>query len=157
MGQIKLPESGNVYLDANCFIYSIEGVEPYYTILRPLWRAVGDKKFTIVTSEITLLEVLVKPLKIGDFDVANDFRGILHQLPEVQMMPITQTILEDAARLRATTSLKTPDAIHAATASRHKYVLFMTNDITFRQIKGLPVSLLNEISIQEDINTSASN
>ena len=152
MGQIKLPESGSVYLDANCFIYSVEGVEPYYTILKPLWRAVGNKKFTIITSEITLLEVLVKPLKIGDFDVANDFRVILHQSPEVRMMPITQDILEDAARLRATTSFKTPDAIHAATALGHQCVTFMTNDSAFRQITALPVMLLNEISIQEDIN-----
>ena len=73
MGSLVLPEHGRVYLDANCFIYSVEGVEPYYSILKPLWRAVSDKQLTIVTSEITLLEVLVKPLKTGDFDMVNDF------------------------------------------------------------------------------------
>jgi len=29
MGRLILPENGPVYLDANCFIYSVERIEPY--------------------------------------------------------------------------------------------------------------------------------
>ena len=152
MGSLSLPEHGRVYLDANCFIYSVEGVEPYYSILKPLWRVVSSKQLTIVTSEITLLEVLVKPLKMGDFDMANDFRTLLHQSPEVQMIPITQIILEGAAKLRATTNIKTPDAIYATTASSHQCVLFMTNDKVFRQATGIPVQILDDVNLQKNLD-----
>ena len=33
---------------------------------------------------------------------------------EMRLLPITQPILREAARLRATTKLRTPDALHAA-------------------------------------------
>jgi predicted nucleic acid-binding protein len=154
MGSLDLPTNGQVYMDANCFIYSVEGIEPYYTVLKTLWEAVSNKKLTIATSELTLLEVLVKPLKIGDLDVAKDFRTILRQSPEVQMMPIKQNVLEEAAKLRAATSLRTPDAIHVATALAHRCQLFLTNDKAFKQISTLPVMLLNDIVVQEDIDNS---
>ena len=66
MGELALPASGTVYLDANCFIYSIERIDPFRAILDSIWQAVSVGQITVVTSELTLLEVLVKPLKIGD-------------------------------------------------------------------------------------------
>jgi predicted nucleic acid-binding protein len=63
----------------------------------------------------------------------------------MQLQPITLPILEAAARLRATTGLKTPDAIHAATALAAHNTLFLTNDSDFRRVPGLPVTLLSEV------------
>ena len=37
MGSLMLPPSGPVYLDANGFIYSVERIEPYRTLLEPMW------------------------------------------------------------------------------------------------------------------------
>jgi len=56
-------------------------------------------------------------------------------------------ILERAAQLRAATNLKTPDAIHAATALEHGCTLFVTNDSTFRRVPGLPVTILADLLI----------
>ncbi len=39
MGTLILPKSGSVYLDANGFIDSVEHIEPYATLLEPLWLA----------------------------------------------------------------------------------------------------------------------
>ena len=36
MGSLNLPTGGLAYLDANSVIYSVEGVEPYRTLLDPL-------------------------------------------------------------------------------------------------------------------------
>ena len=36
-----LPETGKIYLDANCFIYSVERIDPYREILDTLWQAVS--------------------------------------------------------------------------------------------------------------------
>jgi len=63
VGELVLPTSGTVYLDANCFIYSIERIDPFRAILDTIWQAVSIGHITVVTSELTLLEVLVKPLQ----------------------------------------------------------------------------------------------
>jgi predicted nucleic acid-binding protein len=48
--------------------------------------------------------------------------------------------------LRANHNLKTPDAIHAATALAAGCVLFVTNDAGFRCVPGLPVAVLSEVA-----------
>ena len=154
MGELTLPAGGRVYLDANSFIYSIERIDPYRTILDTLWQAVSLGQFTVVTSELTLLEVLVKPLMVGDATTAEIFRMVLRSSPDVQMLPITQAVLEKAATLRATINLKTPDAIHAATAVLNNSVLLVTNDSAFRRISNLTVAVLREIATDTANDTS---
>ena len=38
MGTLTLPSTGPIYLDASGFIYSVERIEPYCTLLEPMWR-----------------------------------------------------------------------------------------------------------------------
>ncbi len=133
------------YLDANGFIYSIERIDPYRSMLDTLWLTVSVGQVKVVTSELTLLEVLVKPLKVGDATTATLFRTVLKHTPDVQMLPITQSVLEAAANLRATLGLKTPDAIHVATALLNNSVLFVTNDSAFRRVTDLNVTVLSEL------------
>ena len=66
MGPLTLPTHGPVYLDANGFICSVERVEPYRTLLEPMWRQARTGDFEVVSSDITVLETLVKPLREGD-------------------------------------------------------------------------------------------
>lgn len=63
----------------------------------------------------------------------------------MRLIPISQFILRQAANLRATTSLKTPDAIHAATALSVSCNQFLTNDKGFRNVANLPVVILSEV------------
>ncbi len=63
MEPLTLPPSGTVYLDASGFIYSAERVEPYRELLEPMWRQAQAGQLTIVSSELVVLETLVKPLR----------------------------------------------------------------------------------------------
>ncbi len=145
MGVLTLPASGTVYLDANCFVYSIERIDPFRSVLDTLWLTVSAGHVKVVTSELTLLEVLVKPLKVGDATTATLFRTVLKHTPDVQMLPITQSVLEAAANLRATLGLKTPAALHVATALLNSSMLFVTNDSAFRRVTDLNVTVLSEL------------
>ena len=145
MGELVWPPDGIVYLDANCFIYSVERIDPYCAILDILWQSVSARQVKVVTSELTLLEVLVKPLKVKNTLLAAIYRAVLQTAPDVQMLPVTQPVFEEAAKLRASTNLKTPDAIHAATASVNGYTSFITNDQAFRRVSHLAVSVLHEM------------
>ncbi len=99
----------------------------------------------IQSSELALLEVLVKPLRDKDAALESSFRDLLLHSREVLLIPIEQGVLEHAARLRADFGLKTPDAIHTATAMLSGCALFVTNDSIFRRVPGLPVAVLSEV------------
>jgi hypothetical protein len=108
VGPLTLPPTGSVYLDMTSLIYSVERTEPYRALLQPVWDNANPRAYSIVTSELTLLESLVKPFKTQDQKLVAAFRAVLLGATDVQLIPITRQILERAARLRATTSLKTP-------------------------------------------------
>lgn len=59
-----------VFLDTVPLIYFIEGHSQYQNILSRLFALNDRGGFTFLTSSITLLEVLVKPLKDGRADIA---------------------------------------------------------------------------------------
>jgi predicted nucleic acid-binding protein len=145
VGTLKLPPSGEVYLDASAVIFSVEKIEPYWTILQPLWQAAKTEQFSLISSQLLLLEVLVKPLQSGDVVLETTFRNLLLHSQEFHLLPINLTVLDTATRLRATAGLKTPDAIHAATALTAGCTLFVTNDDDFKRVPGLPVAILHEI------------
>src|SRR5579885_1807997 len=108
MGQLTLPSSGNVYVDTNAVIYRVERIEPYLAASAPLWDALDAGSASVVTSELTLLEVLVKPLRDGNTALASLYRTVLLGTAGFTCVPITRTILEAAAQLRAAHQLKTP-------------------------------------------------
>ena len=144
MGELTLPNTGPIYLDASGFIYSLERIEPYCTQLEPMWRQAQAGQFVIVSSHLVLLETLVKPLREGDIALEQSFRELLYAR-EVQLIPATLSLWERAARLRAATGSKTPDALHAVTAQDAASTLFITNDRDFRRVANLPVIVLDDL------------
>ena len=144
MESLTLPTDGLVYLDANGLIYSVERVEPYRTLLEPLWQAAQDGVVTIVSSPILIIEALVKPLRDGNTEIEMQYSE-LFEANAVRFLDASYPVFEDAARLRAVASLTTPDAIHAATALRAGCSLFVTNDADFRRVEDLPVTVLDDL------------
>ena len=144
MGVITLPASGQVYLDANPIIYTVEKHPIYGPLLQPLWAAAQANTFEVITSELAILECFVGPLKRNDAALLIDYEAALFGT-EMRLLPITQSVLRDGAQLRATTNLKTPDAIHAATSLQAGCALFVTNDRRFRSVAGLAVVVLDDL------------
>ena len=141
---MTLPPNGPIYLDASGFIYSVERIEPYRSLLEPVWRQAQAGQFAIVSSDLVVLETLVRPLREGNRVVEKLFRS-LFDANEMRLIPATRALWEEAARLRAETGLKTPDALHAAAALYAECTLFITNDGDFRRVEGLPVVVLDDL------------
>jgi predicted nucleic acid-binding protein len=144
MGSLNLPSSGVVYVDTSPIIYGIEKHPRFFPAWEPLWDAVEFGNIQLVTSHLTILESLVVPLKQKNSVMVALFKQTL-MASELQLLPITIEIVEAAADLRADFNLKTPDAIHAATALKAGASLFITNDGAFRRVTGLSVTVLHEI------------
>ena len=144
MGTLTLPTSGLVYLDGNPVIYTVEKHPIYGPLLQPLWQAAQAKGIEVVSSDLVLMETLVGPFKSGDTTLEKAYDQALLGT-DLRLLPITQPILREAARLRAATKLKTPDALHAATAMNAGCALFVTNDAGFRGVAGLPLVILSDL------------
>ena len=148
MGPMTLPSHGAIYLDASAIIYSVERNEPYFTLLAPAWQQAEAGQFVVVCSELIIAETLVRPIREGNADLAAAFRAVF-AAPEVDLIPTTRQLWEDTARLRADTGLKTPDALHAATALSTGCTLFITNDTDFHRVQGLPLVVLDDLLKEE--------
>jgi len=144
MGSLNLPASGLIYLDTSPIIYGVEKTPDFYPLLLPLWQAAKSGQIGLATSELTLLETLVVPLRQKDTVLIDAFERAL-TAAETELVPISIGLLRDAAQLRADTNLKTPDAIHAATALAEGCVQFITNDPAFRRVTGLNVVVLSDL------------
>lgn len=61
MGELNIPASSRIYLDTAPVIYTVERIPDYFQLLRPVWSQLYNGEIEVITSEITLLEVLVLP------------------------------------------------------------------------------------------------
>ena len=129
MGLNTLPAGSRIYLDANVWIYALEG---YAAALTALFARIDACELTAITSEFTLAEVLVKPFADANLALQQLYAETLQARLALRIVPITRDILIAAARLRAQhPTLKMPDALHAATALADGAQYFVSNDARF--------------------------
>ncbi len=144
MGQLSFPPLAKVYLDTAPFIYSVEKHADYWQILIPLWNALKQSEIEVFTSELTLLETLVQPIRQNNLTLVSAYETLLTKT-DVKLEPINLTVLRRAADLRAAQNLKTPDAVHASTAIAANCSYFVTNDNGFKRLSNFNVVVLSEI------------
>src|SRR5439155_10564186 len=68
---------GPVGLDTVAFIYFIEEHPDYLPLLDPIFEAVDQGALHVVTSSLTLLEVLVIPYRSGNLPLAQKYERLL--------------------------------------------------------------------------------
>ena len=144
MGSLTLPQAGLVYLDANGLIYTVEGIEPYRSLLNPMWQAAEDGALTVASSQLIVTETLVKPLRDANRQIESQYREVF-EASVLRIIEMPLPVFEQAARIRADTGLKTADALHAATAIHAGCALFITNDADFRRVEALPTVVLDDL------------
>jgi predicted nucleic acid-binding protein len=142
MGGLTIPENARVYVDTAPVIYSIESHPEYSELLQPLWIKLQANQIAITSSELLWLKTLVNPYKNNNQPLIALYTELLRD--SIQLIAINEPILKLAAQLRATTKLKSPDSIHAATALSQECTMFLTNDTGFRNIPRLPVVVLKD-------------
>ena len=145
MGLLTALQGTQIYLDTNIWIYALEGFPAFAQELTDLFQSIDQGHLTAVTSELSLAEVLVKPIQNGNASQQETYKQAISNAPNLQVIPVDRAILIEAAQVRATTSLKLPDAIHAATALTAQCSTFLTNDQRFQVLSGLQVILLSQI------------
>jgi len=136
---------GPVALDTAPLIYYIEADPKHLPVLAALFEASSAGRFHLVTSSISLLEVLVLPLRKGRSDLADRYREILVGSRQCTLIPVDSLVAERAAMLRAKYRLQTPDAIQVATAWVTQATAFVTADRILTKIHEVPVISLESL------------
>ena len=144
MGLTKALGSGPVALDTVAFIYFIEEHERFVSVVAPLFVDTARGRRRLVTSALTLLEVLVVPYRAGDVALAERYEALLTRSRGLTLVGIERGQLRAAAQLRAAYGVRTPDALQLAAALAHRCAAFVTNDRRLPQIPGLRVVQLSD-------------
>jgi predicted nucleic acid-binding protein len=123
-----------VYVDANPFIYFVDGDENIARRLRPFFEFLRERPGSAVTSELTLAEVLAKARP----DARRNYFNLILWSNLFQLQPVTRDILIDTADYRrasqskrpdgTTATVKLPDAIHMVTAIKTRCRAFLSAD-----------------------------
>jgi predicted nucleic acid-binding protein len=93
----------------------------------------------LVTSAVTLLEVLVVPYRANDERLATRCESLLTRSRGIRLIDLTLDQLRRAAQLRALTGVRTPDALQLTAALDAGCAAFITNDRRLPVVPGLRV------------------
>lgn len=116
-----------IFWDTNLFIYLLEGAGDSFELARKLLDRMAERRDELLTSTLTLGEVLVKPLEIGRSDLAERYERFLDS-PGVRIVPFDREGARIYARIRQDRSIRPPDAIQLSCAAAAGTDLFVTND-----------------------------
>ena len=134
-----------VLIDTSIWIYHFEQHPQLAAAAGKIIESLEEGEFRGVASELTLLELTVRPLQLGRQDVADDYEVLLDYFPNFQLEPISREILLEAAGLRARQRLRTPDAIQIATGLRTGVTLAVTNDEGWRNFPLMETLILADL------------
>ena len=148
MGQLSaLIADKLVAFDSAPLIYYIEEHSDYLSLVDELFDAFDSGLARGMTSVLTLHEVLVKPLRDGQPEIAEKYRQALANSTNVALKLIDEATCETAARMRAKYHwLRTPDALQIATAITHQADVIVTNDQKWRNLTEGNVVVLSSLA-----------
>jgi predicted nucleic acid-binding protein len=127
-----------IALDSNIFIYALEDEGMLADKSRELLFRIKETSNHVFTSVLTIQEVLVGVYKEGLVNKVNSYLNFILNADNISIIDLSMDIAIKSAQIRAKfVQIRTPDAIHLATAISQKVDEFYTVD------KRLPKKIEN--------------
>jgi len=140
-----LAQYDSVFIDTAPIIYYIEAHPQFGSLARRLVETFQAEKLQAYSSVITLVEVLPKPVELGNRDLAAQFTTFLRNGINLTLLDVTADIAESAGELRGQyPALRGMDAMQIAVALAAKAEAFVTNDVRLKQVKAIEVIVLKD-------------
>ncbi len=133
-----------VALDSSCFIYFLEDHPKFGDLAEAVFELAEKNKVSITASALVSVEVLTGYRRAKDHSAENEFKQMLKDFPAVEMYEASHKLVDRIVDLRTKYNMKTPDAIHLATALEHKADVFVTNDRQLKKVKEIAILYLGD-------------
>jgi predicted nucleic acid-binding protein len=126
-----------IFWDTNLFIYLFEGYGRFSERVKELREAMLARGDQLLTSTLTLGEVLVKPIESGNRELALRYEQAISTA--ALLLPFDAKAAKLYAALRGDGTLRAPDAIQLACAAAAGVDLYLTNDarLSARHVEGI--------------------
>lgn len=134
LSPVDLPRGSIAALDTVALVYFLERHPVHHRTASRILKRIEQGVISGVISSLVFAELLVPVYRAGDTSRAGSVLRLLTSFPNLKVFDITPQISAEAARLRAQYGLRTPDAIHAATALATGADLLVTNDTDLRKV-----------------------
>lgn len=146
-GLIVSVDAPRLYVDTNGFIVAFETVGDASDAMKQLLGAAMAKRVRLLTSELTLAELLIVPVRNGNARLKRAYMQALIWSQAVELVPISREILIETTTYRANADQGgvdkpdrrnfLPDAIHVVTAVTNACAVFIGNDKRLRLPAGI--------------------
>jgi predicted nucleic acid-binding protein len=133
--------------DTAPLVYFMENNPTYIVRMRSIMKQVASGHPTGKASFLVLAEVLVQPIRTSNKTLVQQYENVLVNSSDFQLVPIGEAVSRKAAELRATYNLKTPDALHVASAIVSGCDAFLTNDTGIKRVTEIMVLILDELEV----------
>lgn len=131
-------------LDTMVWIYLFEDHPRFGSLCEGLLKRAAAGDFAGIVTPVTLAEIIVKPLRAGRMDLADTYRAVLRNCPNVTICGLSGETGAMAGALRAKYGLPLPDMLQCACAMEQGGML-ITNDTALRKVRDIRVILMDEI------------
>ena len=136
-----------IAFDTNAVIYYLENVYPYGSYAAQAFSLLASGAAVGFVSTMVEMETLVRPLRIRDRGLLFSIRRFFALHPNLHVTSMNSDIAQAAAQVRASTNLKAPDAIIAATAAADRCEVIIGNDRAFARNSELPYLVLDDFAV----------
>jgi predicted nucleic acid-binding protein len=133
-----------VGFDTSIFIYHIEEVPRYSTAAAEAFDSLANGSILGVTSMLTLMEIVVRPLQMGRPEIADRYGVLLNAFPHLIIPNLDQFTARQAAEFRAAYGLKPAGALQVAACVQQGATAFLTNDKMLRRLVEVETLLLDD-------------
>jgi predicted nucleic acid-binding protein len=97
-----------------------------------------------IVSSISLSELMVRPLEAGEDDLADLYRVLIHEMPNLETVSVDPRIASRAAEIRAASKMRSNESLLLATAQESGATAFVTSDPGLKKATGIKVMVLDE-------------
>jgi uncharacterized protein len=126
-----------IFWDTNLFIYLFEDYGPFSALVYELRTKMLRRGDQLLTSTITLGEILIKPMRAGDQQLCRNYETAITSAATV--VPFDIAAARHYASIKCDRSVKAPDAVQLSCAASAGVDLFITNDdrLQNRHVQGI--------------------
>jgi predicted nucleic acid-binding protein len=141
---VALSRHAVVGIDTMVWIYNLDRQSLPYAVATQVLRLIESGAIAGVTSEVTIMELMVRPLRMNAPTVAAGYESLIVTFPNLAVASLDRVAVRRAAELRARFNLHPLDALQLAACIEHGATTFVTNDLRLGKVTDIDIVMLDD-------------